>query len=53
MHLAAGNIRAEFGDDAVSLESGDCCTCLADAPHLFDNSKGKVPAQIYIVVERI
>jgi transcriptional regulator with XRE-family HTH domain len=53
MHLAAGNIRAEFGDDAVSLEAGDCCTCVADAPHLFDNSKGKVAAQIYIVVERI
>jgi hypothetical protein len=25
----------------------------SDAPHLFDNRKGKVAAQIYIVVERI
>jgi transcriptional regulator with XRE-family HTH domain len=52
MHLAAGSIRAEFGEDEASLEAGDCCTCLADAPHLFDNSKGKVAAQVYIVVEQ-
>jgi transcriptional regulator with XRE-family HTH domain len=52
MHLAAGNIRAVFGSDAVMLEAGDSCTCLADVPHHFDNRESKVEALIYIVVER-
>jgi transcriptional regulator with XRE-family HTH domain len=52
MHLAAGSIRALFGTDAVMLETGDSCTCLADAPHCFDNREGDVEALIYIVVER-
>jgi transcriptional regulator with XRE-family HTH domain len=52
MHLAAGSIRAVFGTEAVMLEAGDSCTCLADTPHRFDNSEGDVEALIYIVVER-
>ncbi len=52
MHMAAGSIRAVFGTDAVMLKVGDSCTCLADAPHSFDNREGKVEALIYIVVER-
>jgi transcriptional regulator with XRE-family HTH domain len=52
MHLAAGSIRAVFETEAVMLEVGDSCTCLADAPHRFDNSEGDVEALIYIVVER-
>jgi transcriptional regulator with XRE-family HTH domain len=52
MHLAAGRIRAIFGAEAVVLETGDCCTCFADAPHSFDNSEGEVEALIYIVVEQ-
>jgi transcriptional regulator with XRE-family HTH domain len=52
MHLAAGSIRAVFGTEAVMLEVGDSCTCLADTPHRFDNSEGDVEALIYIAVER-
>jgi mannose-6-phosphate isomerase-like protein (cupin superfamily) len=52
MYVAAGQFRAVFGSDAVFLETGDCCTCIADAPHLFDNRESDVEAMIYIVVER-
>ncbi len=52
MHLAAGSIRAVFGTDAVILEAGDSCTCLADVPHHFDNRESDTEALIYIVVER-
>jgi len=52
MYLAAGHLRAVFGSDAALLETGDCCTCIADAPHLFDNRESDVEALIYIVVER-
>jgi len=52
MHLAAGSIRAVLGTDAVMLEAGDSCTCLADTPHRFDNRESEVEALIYIVVER-
>jgi mannose-6-phosphate isomerase-like protein (cupin superfamily) len=52
MHLAAGSIRAVFGTDAVALDAGDSCTCLADTPHRFDNRDGDVEALIYIVLER-
>ena len=52
MHLAAGRIQATFGAEAVTLETGDCCTCFADAPHSFDNREGDVEALIYIVVEQ-
>ena len=48
----AGRLRAVFGSDAALLETGDCCTCIADAPHFFDNSESDVEALIYIVVER-
>lgn len=52
MHVAAGNIRAEFGNEAVTLEAGDSCTCYADAVHRFDNRGGKIEALIYVVVEQ-
>jgi transcriptional regulator with XRE-family HTH domain len=52
MHLATGRIRAVFGNEAVTLEAGDSCTCFADTTHRFDNREGKVEAVIYIVVER-
>jgi hypothetical protein len=52
MHLAAGSIRAVLETDAVTLDAGDSCSCLADAPHRFDNCEGEVEASIYIVVER-
>ena len=52
IHLAAGVVRVAVGDDAVSLEAGDSCSCLADAMHLFDNARGDVEALIYLVVER-
>jgi len=52
MHLAKGRMRAVFGTDEVMLEAGDSCACVADTPHRFDNSKGKVEALIYLVVER-
>lgn len=53
MHVASGRIRAQFGTEEAQLEAGDCCTCLSDAPHLFDNSKNKVAALLYIVAERM
>ena len=52
MHLAAGQLRAVIGSDEALLKTGDCCTCIADAPHLFDNRESDVEALIYIVVER-
>jgi len=52
MHVAAGSIRAEFGNEAVTLEAGDSCTCYADAVHRFDNRGGKIEALIYVVVEQ-
>jgi transcriptional regulator with XRE-family HTH domain len=52
MHLAKGRMRAVFGTDEVALEAGDSCACVADVPHRFDNSKSKVEALIYLVVER-
>jgi transcriptional regulator with XRE-family HTH domain len=52
MHVAAGSVRAVFGNEAVMLQAGDSCTCLADAVHHFDNREGKREALIYIVVEQ-
>jgi transcriptional regulator with XRE-family HTH domain len=52
MHVASGSVRAVFGNEVVSLEAGDSCSCDADSPHRFDNSGGDVEALIYIVVER-
>jgi transcriptional regulator with XRE-family HTH domain len=52
MYLATGRLRAVFGSDAALLETGDCCTCIADTPHRFDNRKSNVEALLYIVVER-
>lgn len=51
MYLAAGSIRVIFGAEAVALEAGDSCTCLADAPHRFDNRESDAEASILIVVE--
>jgi transcriptional regulator with XRE-family HTH domain len=51
MHLAAGRIEVTFGADQMMLEAGDSCSCLADAPHRFDNRSGDAEALIYIVVE--
>jgi transcriptional regulator with XRE-family HTH domain len=52
IHLAAGTLRVELGGESVVLETGDSCSCRADAPHLFDNSRGKTRALLYLVVER-
>jgi transcriptional regulator with XRE-family HTH domain len=52
IHVAAGAVRVAVGDEAVKLEAGDSCSCLADALHLFDNAGGDVEALIYLVVER-
>jgi transcriptional regulator with XRE-family HTH domain len=51
LHLAAGAIRVVFGDDVAEIKAGDSCSCIADAPHLFDNAKGKREALIYLVIE--
>jgi transcriptional regulator with XRE-family HTH domain len=52
MHLVAGRICVKFGTDTVVLEAGDSCSCLADAPHSFDNRESEAEALIYIIVER-
>lgn len=52
LHLAAGSIRVVFGSDSALLKAGDCCTCIADTSHAFDNRESDVEALIYIVVER-
>jgi len=51
VHVAAGAVRVVFGDEAVSLDAGDSCSCLADRPHVFDNADGEVEALIYLVIE--
>jgi transcriptional regulator with XRE-family HTH domain len=51
IHLAAGQIRVVLGTEAVTLEAGDSCSCLADTPHSFDNHEGEVEALIYLVSE--
>ena len=40
-----------MGSDTMVLAAGDCCVCLADAPHSFDNRKGSVEAILYLVTE--
>jgi transcriptional regulator with XRE-family HTH domain len=51
IHLAAGSVRVTLGDDAVVLQTGDSCTCLADAAHGFDNSESDAEALLYLVIE--
>jgi mannose-6-phosphate isomerase-like protein (cupin superfamily) len=51
VHVAAGTVRVVFGTEAVTLASGDSCSCRADALHQFDNSESDVEALIYLVVE--
>lgn len=51
VHLAAGSLRLTLGDESVSLEAGDSCSCRADAPHDFDNRASDVEALLYLVVE--
>ena len=52
MHVAAGSVRAVFGDESVTLQAGDSCTCYADVVHHFDNREGKSEALLFIVVEQ-
>ena len=52
IHVAAGAVRLAVGDNAVSLEAGDSCSCYTDAIHLFDNARGDVEALIYLVREQ-
>src|SRR5262249_27573786 len=51
VHRASGRIRMILGSEEVTLAAGDSCSCLADAPHRFDNSDGEREALLYIVVE--
>jgi mannose-6-phosphate isomerase-like protein (cupin superfamily) len=51
VHVASGSIRVLLGPETVTLGRGDSCTCLADAPHSFDNRAGKRGALLYVVVE--
>jgi len=51
IHLAAGRLRVMLGTDAVMLEAGDNCTCLADTQHGFDNREGAVEALLYLIIE--
>lgn len=53
VHLAAGRLRIVLGTDVVDLAAGDTCSCVADAPHSFDNSDGDVEALVYIVIEPV
>jgi quercetin dioxygenase-like cupin family protein len=41
-----------LGAEAVTLEAGDSCSCLAEWPHSFDNSENEVEALMYVVSER-
>jgi len=52
IYLAAGSVRIIVGHDSALLGAGDSCICLADAPHGFDNSAGKVEAKLFLVIER-
>jgi mannose-6-phosphate isomerase-like protein (cupin superfamily) len=51
MHLAEGRLRVAFGTDEATLEAGDSCSCLAEAPHYFDNRDSGTEAVVYIVIE--
>ncbi len=51
IHVVSGALRLVCGDDEARLEAGDSCSCLADAPHLFDNSGGRAEASMYLVIE--
>jgi mannose-6-phosphate isomerase-like protein (cupin superfamily) len=51
VHVASGSIRMLVGPESAALGRGDSCTCFADAPHSFDNRKGKREALLYVVVE--
>ncbi|WP_297298353.1 helix-turn-helix domain-containing protein [uncultured Methylovirgula sp.] len=51
VHVASGWLRMTIGPDEVTLAAGDSCSCLADAPHRFDNSEGESEALLYVIVE--
>ena len=51
VYVAQGSMRVLIGTEAVTLEAGDSCTCLADRPHGFDNRTGHKAALIYFVIE--
>lgn len=50
IYVAAGTVRVTLGNDVADLQTGDCCSCVADLPHGFDN-KGETAAELLIVVE--
>ena len=51
VHVLSGAIRVVFGDDALHLKAGDSCSCVADAPHRFDNTDGNQEALMYLIIE--
>lgn len=51
VHVVSGAVRVVFGNDAVRLRAGDSCSCVADAPHSFDNTDGKKEVLMYLVIE--
>lgn len=51
VYVASGSIRLLLGQETLTLGGGDFCTCLADAPHSFDNRTGEREALLYVVVE--
>ncbi len=53
VHVVSGAVRIVFGDDAVRLKEGDSCSCVADAPHSFDNTHGKKEVVMYLVIEGV
>lgn len=51
VHVGSGSVRMQLGAETVTLGREDYCTCLADAPHSFDNREGKREARLYLIVE--
>lgn len=51
VYLVQGSVRVTVATEAVTLEAGDGCTCLADRPHGFDNSDGDEAVLLYLVTE--
>lgn len=51
LYVVSGAIRVTLGPDVAELEAGDCCSCLVDEQHGFDNRDGTAPAELIIVTE--
>jgi hypothetical protein len=49
--VARSHIARRPGRYAVRLRAGDSCSCVADAPHSFDNTDGKKEVLLYLVIE--